>query len=238
MRSMSLVDRWLSLSTQGGRVATLATSATFVGDPGPSVDLAVAPGLRHDATSLRPAAQSAPMSRLVAGELRHQHPRTSPIFKSLSQMSQRRSTGAATFDLVGTKWGDDAEEHAAIIEHDGKIPRDWAEGFARLDPDLPPGDVLLRRWQRFVNDVGLFLDGPFCSVAASLGWTAYDLFGCDRDRPFARLDQQGLLWLLDGCKLVALSENTTTIEMRTGARQTYRRQQSAMGCARAWELAP
>jgi len=31
--------------------------------------------------------------------------------------------------------------------------------------------VPLRRWQRFVDDVGLFLDSPFCAVAAALGWS-------------------------------------------------------------------
>jgi hypothetical protein len=30
-------------------------------------------------------------------------------------------------------------ERAAIVEHDGAIPRAWAEGFARLDPNRPPG---------------------------------------------------------------------------------------------------
>jgi hypothetical protein len=33
----------------------------------------------------------------------------------------------------------------------GNIPREWAEGLARLDPDRPAGDVRPRRWQRFVD---------------------------------------------------------------------------------------
>jgi len=33
------------------------------------------------------------------------------------------------------------------------------------------------RWKRFVDDVGLFLDSPFCAVAAALGWGPLDLFG-------------------------------------------------------------
>jgi hypothetical protein len=44
------------------------------------------------------------------------------------------------------------------------------------------------------------------------------------------------LWLLNGDKLVALSENTATIERRTGARQTYRRKPNAHGRMLAWEL--
>jgi hypothetical protein len=128
------------------------------------------------------------------------------------------------------------EERAGIVEHDGKIPREWAEGFARLHPDRSPGDMPPKRWQRFVDDVGLFLDSPFCAVAAALGWSPYDLFGCDRDRPYARTDLAGLLWLLNGNRLVALSENTATIESRTGTRQTYRRKPSELGRVLAWEL--
>jgi len=63
------------------------------------------------------------------------------------------------------------------------------------------------------------------------------LFGCDRDWPFARIDQAGLLWLLNGDHLIALTENTATIERRTGARQTYRRRPSGPGRVLAWELA-
>jgi hypothetical protein len=58
----------------------------------------------------------------------------------------------------------------------GGVPRAWAEGFARLDPDRPPVDVPPHRWRRFIDDVGLFLDSPFCAVAAAFGWTAFDLF--------------------------------------------------------------
>ncbi len=134
-------------------------------------------------------------------------------------------------------WGEAEDERAAIVEHDDNIPREWAEGFARLDTDRPPGDVPLKRWQRFVDDAGLFLDGPFCAVSAALGWGPLDLFGADRDSPFARVDQAGLLWLLDGNKLFAMTGNTATIETPTGARQTYRRKPGEPGRALAWELA-
>ena len=43
-----------------------------------------------------------------------------------------------------------------------------------------------KRWLRFIDDVGRFLDSPFCAVAATLGWGPLDLFGCDRERAFAR----------------------------------------------------
>lgn len=114
----------------------------------------------------------------------------------------------------------------------------WAESFARLDPDCPPGDVPAKRWLQFIDDIGRFLDSAFCAVAAALGWGPFDLFGCDRDRPFARIDHAGLLWLLNGDKLIALSENTATTATRTGARQTYRCKPNQPGWVLAWELAP
>ena len=84
--------------------------------------------------------------------------------------------------------------------------------------------------------MGWFLDSPFCAVAAALGWGPHDLFGCDRDQPFARIDQAGLLWLLNGDKLIALTQNTATIERQTGARQTYRRKPNGGDRMLAWEL--
>ena len=140
-------------------------------------------------------------------------------------------------EVAPATWTDTEEERAAIAEHDGKIPRAWAEGFARLHPDHPPGDVPLRRWQCFVDDVGLFVDSPFCAVAAALGWGPHDLFGADRDRPFARVNRAGLLWALDGARLVMLTEDAATIETRTGARQIWRRRPSEPGQVLAWELA-
>ena len=64
------------------------------------------------------------------------------------------------------------------------------------------------------------------------------LFGCDRVNPYASLDSAGLLWLLNGGKLVALTAVTATIETTGGARQTYRRCPIEVDAvAPAWELA-
>jgi hypothetical protein len=96
---------------------------------------------------------------------------------------------------------------------------------------MPPA-----RWRRFVDDARWFLDSPLCPIAATFGWGSLDLFGCDRDRPFARIDDAGLLWLLNGENLIALTEFTATIKIGTGARQTYRRKVPQPSRVLAWEL--
>jgi hypothetical protein len=170
-----------------------------------------------------------------------QNPALGPCFEHSEQIEQPdivQEASSPAIERVATAWGEAEEERAAHVEYDGDIPRQWAEGLARLDADRPPADVPLRRWQRFVDDAGLFLDSPFRAVAAALGWGPYDLFGCDRDRPFARIDQAGLLWLLDGNRLVMLAADAATIATRAGERQTWRRKPSAPGRVLAWELAP
>jgi hypothetical protein len=128
-----------------------------------------------------------------------------------------------------SSWGDGEEERAAIVEYGNGVPRAWAEGFARLNPDRPPGDVPVRRWQIFVDDCGRFLDGGWAERLVSLGWGPLDLFGCDRERPFARIDHAGLLWLLNGDKLIELDRHTAVIERCTGARQRFQRRPVAVG---------
>lgn len=137
-------------------------------------------------------------------------------------------------------WANAEEERAAIVEYDAGAPRAWAEGFARLDPNDAPADVPPRRWLRFIDDCGRFLDGGWARQAAAFGWGPLDLFGCDRERAFARVDHAGLLWLLNGRKLMALTADTATIETLSGTHQTYRRRRSiAYGeVALPWELGP
>src|SRR5207248_2186989 len=161
-----------------------------------------------------------------------------PPFEHFEQIERPAGpvvASATATDHTLAIWGEAEGERAAIVEHEAAIPREWAEAFAWLDPDRAPGDVQSARWFRFLDDVGRFLDSPFCAVAAALGWGSFDLFGCDRDRPFARLDHAGLLWLLNGDRLVALSAETALIESRTGARGTFRRKQSELGRVLAWE---
>ena len=127
------------------------------------------------------------------------------------------------------------EERAAIAEYDGGAPRVWAEALARLDPSRPPADVPHRRWVRFLDDCGRFLDEGWGTRAEALGWGPLELFGCHPDKPFARISHYGLLWLLNGRQLLALTSESARIQTENGF-LTYRRLPAETDQVLAWEL--
>jgi hypothetical protein len=63
----------------------------------------------------------------------------------------------------------------------------------------------------------------FNATAVALGWTDADLFGCDDIRPYARIDRMGLVWLLNGRRVVAVTADTAAIETESGTQMTFRR---------------
>jgi hypothetical protein len=159
-----------------------------------------------------------------------------PTPAKVAKVAKDKSSVAATEEAL---WAETEEERAAIAEYDGGAPRAWAEALARLDPNEPPGDVPPRRWLRFVDDCGRFLDGGWAGRAAAFGWGPLDLFGCDRERPFARVDHLGLLWMLNGGSVVELHRDRAILETESGARQCCRRRPVELGrVVLAWELSP
>jgi DNA-binding transcriptional regulator YiaG len=54
-------------------------------------------------------------------------------------------------------------------------------------------------------------------------------------KPFGRVDQWGLVWLIKGGRIVSMSMSAAVIETPTGARQTYRRRDGAPRRVLAWE---
>jgi len=129
-------------------------------------------------------------------------------------------------------------ENAPIVESEFALAQGWVEASARLDYARPPADVPLRRWVQLIDDIARFVDGGFARRAARLGWAALDLFGCDREKHFARIDRQGLSWLIAGNRIVDLSGSGAIIETWTGARQTWHRKPSQPGRVLLWELMP
>ena len=133
-------------------------------------------------------------------------------------------------------WTDAQEERTAIVEYDGGASRAWAEALARLDLSKPPGEVPEKRWQRFIDDCGRFLDAGWADKAVALGWGPLDLFGADRERPFARIDHMGLLWLCKGGTIIELYRDRAVLKTQSGTRQTYRRRPVEVGrVVLAWD---
>ena len=62
------------------------------------------------------------------------------------------------------------------------------------------------------------MDGWAVTVAA-MGWTALEAFGVDGRMPYTRIDQMGLVPLLGGSEVVAVSADSVTVQTSTGARQ-------------------
>ena len=118
---------------------------------------------------------------------------------------------------------------------DTVTPSEWAEGIARLQTMSPPANVPPRRWEQFIGDSARFTD-LWTGTAAALGWGPADLWGCHQNKPYERIDCAGLLWLLNGAEIVALTADTATIRTRTGAIQSFRRRPAPPGTVLAWEL--
>ena len=107
------------------------------------------------------------------------------------------------------------------------IPTDWLQGVACLHPDRPPNDVPRHRWRQFVDDCKNFLGSPekWANRAAGLGWDAMALFGCAPKRPLDYLGSAGLLWAINGGRLLELHRNWAVIDvpLHRSQRIFYRR---------------
>jgi hypothetical protein len=92
--------------------------------------------------------------------------------------------------------------------------QEWGNGIARLDYDRAPFDVRLMRWRQFCEDCYAFLSSSenWAGRAAMLGWDTLALFGCYRTRPLDHLRSAGLLWAVNGGKLVELHRDWAVIE--------------------------
>lgn len=113
---------------------------------------------------------------------------------------------------------------------------EWREGVRKLGrlpcPDTIPAPV----WNRLKASSADLLD-RWGRQAAALGWSTLDLFGAHQQRPLARYDAAGLVILLDGAQVIAMSTDTAEIRTRSGARQCYvRRAFTEPGQVALWEL--
>jgi hypothetical protein len=125
---------------------------------------------------------------------------------------------------------------ALLSNHKADILTLLQSGSGRLDHALLrlecacPDHVDVGRWQQCTSDGRRFLRS-WGSQAEALGWTAEDLFGL-HEAPasphpsysrLSRYDETGLLWLLRGRLVVALTQTTAAIRTTGNSPMIYHR---------------
>ena len=91
-----------------------------------------------------------------------------------------------------------------------------------LSPSRGPRHWPAARWPQFVVDADSFCRA-WAEKAFLLGWPVWELFGCHRRAPWGRIEGMGLVLLLQGDEIAALTATEAVIRTPTGAHQTYRR---------------
>jgi hypothetical protein len=119
------------------------------------------------------------------------------------------------------------------------IPSEIRARFAQLDQRKAPLDVPLARWRNLIRDSRDFIDQELAMLALELGWTVPQLWGANRTKPWARTDQQGLLWLVNGSRIDDIGEGYAVLANSTGTRSTFRVHALAGAeICLPWELSP
>jgi hypothetical protein len=93
-----------------------------------------------------------------------------------------------------------------------------------------PDHVEPKRWAQTVVDSEAFV-AQWGEQARALEWSSRDLFGLHTPPPnpapsynrLSRYDCTGLVWLLQGCSITALSSETAVIRSPSGALTRYRK---------------
>ena len=126
-----------------------------------------------------------------------------------------------------------AQRQQAYRDRQRTAGRHQAERISELEAALEarcPDRVPAERWQQAVADGKTFL-ARWGDQAHALGWTVRDLFGLlivpEHAKPsfnrLSRYDETGLIWVLGGREVFALTRETAAIHNPSGSITTYRR---------------
>jgi hypothetical protein len=108
--------------------------------------------------------------------------------------------------------------------HDVGDVATWIEGVAILNPNRPAASIPPLRWRQFIDDCKAFLDPAkgLAERALQLGWYTLDLFGCPPSQPLAHLGIAGLLWSINGGRVIELHRGWAIVEQaNSGSRRTF-----------------
>ena len=152
---------------------------------------------------------------------------------SEGQNRQREPANPANLLISGTENRTSAPANPANLLNGFA---EWRDGFAKLDPNRPPANFPSPWWRGIIRDAELFLP-TWARQAAILGWTTLDLFGAHPRVPTARYSCMGLLLLVSGGRVVALTAESAVTEQQSGSRLTYTRHPPEAEHVALWELA-
>ncbi len=126
--------------------------------------------------------------------------------------------------------------HAVLLQVPEGVPAGWAQGVADLLAMTPYPDWPEAGWKVLQEDALTFLK-DWAAQAHRLGWDAPDLFGAHAEAPYARFDGMGLVPLLGGRPVIALTVDTVGIRAASGGTLTFRRHRSPPpGRCLVWKL--
>ena len=134
----------------------------------------------------------------------------------------------AILDAIKTESSSDQSDKSDKRPPFGRFGR-FGRSFSALEARCPD-HVPVERWEQAVEDGKRFL-AKWGTQAEALGWTSADLFGLapvpEQPHPsyrrLSRYDCTGLIWLLEGRPVVALTAATAAIENPTGNITMYSR---------------
>jgi hypothetical protein len=125
---------------------------------------------------------------------------------------------------------------AVLLQAPYGVPEPWVQGVADLLVAPPHPDWPEPGWKILQSDALTFLK-DWAAQAHALGWDGLDLFGVHGEAPHARLDGMGLVPLLSGRPVVALTAASAAIKANSGGVLTFRRHRAwPPGRCLIWEL--
>lgn len=126
----------------------------------------------------------------------------------------------------------------ALLQVPDGVPAEWAQGIADLLAMPPHPDWPEVRW-KVLQDDALMILKAWAAQAHALGWTTLDLFSVHANAPRARLDGMGLVPLLDGRLVAAITADSAIISGRGGHALVFHKPRCRpRGCVPLWNACP
>ena len=155
-------------------------------------------------------------------------------YNEINELNEKSPDAA---DLQGLSRLTGMVRRAVLLAVPEGVPVEWVQGVAHLLAAPPHPAWTDKGWRVLQADALAFIR-DWASQAHGLGWKPLGLFGVHPTAPVARLDAKGLVLLLGGRPVVALTEDSAAIRTGAGGTLTYRRHpRPPAGRCLVWDLA-